>query len=344
MANKYDEVYNYRMATVDDVDNIMNFIRQEWAENHILARNKELFLWQYGRTEYGDNKGINFVLMTDKKGEILGIIGFVSYDPDNNSISTAITCVKAEGLLPMSGLELMKRQMQIVGEKVQFSSGTNPNTILPLFKRVFHMTTGIMQQYYMLNAEVKDYHIAVPDASCIEEKFITTGFTIEEIHDFKEIEDCFDLYKIRENMVYKSPEFLNKRYFKHPVYNYKKWFVRNESGERADILFGREIEREGVKILRLVDYRGNLDDLKELGKPLHDLMKEKKYEYIDLMVSDLSDYHLDKAGFHLLDPDGNTIIPHYFEPFVRENKKNYFQNETDVVIFKADGDQDRPNK
>ena len=54
------------------------------------------------------------------------------------------------------------------------------------------------------------------------------------------------------------------------------------------------------------------------------------------------------AGFNQLDLDSNQlIIPNYFSPFVRENKKIYFfidsENRDKVKICKADGDQDRPS-
>jgi len=343
MANKYDEVYNYRLATIDDVDRIMAFIKREWAENHILANSKEFFIWMYGRDEYEDYKGINFVLMTDKNDDILGVIGFVTYDKNNESISPALTKVRPEGLLPMSGLEFMKRQMQLVGEKEHFSFGTNPNTIKPLYEKVFHMTTGIMQQYFIINPDIRDYYIAKPNKEVRNKGFLETQYSLEEVYSFEEVKCRIDITATYEKMVFKSPEYIYKRFFRHPIYNYRKWIIKNELGDYVGIIFGREIERDGAKVLRLVDYRGDLNQLKNLGKPLHNLIKDEQYEYIDLMVSDLSGYHLEEAGFTLLDPDGETIIPHYFEPFVRENKKSCFQDKTGIVIFKADGDQDRPS-
>ena len=143
--NKYDEVYEFRKASVYDVDSIMNFIRTEWNENHILGKDKELFLWQYGRSEYEDTNSINFVLMLDKRGELLGMIGYVSYDKDDYSLSPTMTKVRPNGLLPMTGLEFMKREMRIVGEKYHFASGTNAKTILPLYEKVFHHYSGYMQ-------------------------------------------------------------------------------------------------------------------------------------------------------------------------------------------------------
>ena len=132
MGNKYDEVYDFKLASINDTDRIMDFIKREWASDHILAHDKELFLWQYDRSEYGDKDSLNFILLTDKKDNLLGIIGFVAYDENNISITPALTKVVPHGLLPLTGLEFMIRQAQIVGEKNNFASGINPTTVVPL--------------------------------------------------------------------------------------------------------------------------------------------------------------------------------------------------------------------
>jgi len=36
-----------RFAKLLDTDNIMKFIHSHWKENHILSRNKDLFLYEY---------------------------------------------------------------------------------------------------------------------------------------------------------------------------------------------------------------------------------------------------------------------------------------------------------
>ena len=53
-----------------------------------------------------------------------------------------------------------------------------------------------------------------------------------------------------------------------------------------------------------------------------------------------------KMGFELLDLDGETIVPNYFEPFEQRNVKIEIAYKTkgdNYVAFKADSDQDRPN-
>ena len=346
MGNRYDERYNFRMATVNDVDAIMSFIHDEWGESHILAHNKELFLWQYGASEYGDNEKINVVLMTEKNnGDIVGMIGFVPYSQDVNNlhISTAITKIKSRHVMPMAGIELMKRQNILVGEEANFASGTNPDTIMPIFEKVFHHRVGIMQQYYILNPMVEKFRVAKPDKEEYDDSFVPYSYSLQEIFDIRDIERHFDINKVNAHMSIKSKEYINKRFFCHPIYSYRKWFIQNSLNENLGVIFGREIIVDECKVLRLVDYRGDLEHLEKIGSAIRDLMELEGYEYIDLMVSDLSGYKLKEAGFNLLDPNGKTIIPHYFEPFVQENIKNHYQTNYDIVIFKADGDQDRPN-
>ena len=341
--NRYDEAYIFRKATVDDVDSIMSFIKTEWNEKHILANDKDFFMWQYGRGEYNDDNSINFILMTDKDGHLLGIIGYIPYDNDDISVSPAMTKVKASGLLPMTGLEFMKREMRLVGEKNHFASGTNTKTILPLYSKCFHHDYGFMQQYYILNSAVESYKIAYPKTGEKQLPFVETGYKLKTIQRYEDLVSRYDLGTEYPRMIYKSPEYIKKRFFDHPIYEYQKWFVEDGDGNAVGILFGREIHINGSKVLRLVDFRGNPNDLCELGSALHEMMTENDYEYIDLVVSDMSSYDLGKAGFKLLDFDGETIIPNYFEPFEQRNIKNCYQTNSNNIMFKADGDQDRPN-
>ncbi len=341
--SKFDRYYDFRKASLNDVDDIMKFIKEEWGKNHILAHERELFVWQYGREEYGDD-GLNMILMHTKDGNLVGIMGYISYanDKERLFISPAITKVKNEGLLPLSGMELMKRQKQLVGEVGQFAHGANPKTILPLLEKVFKHEVGLMQHFYMLNPVVKDYRVAKvnsPKYLKYEEK----DYCLVEITNFPEVHEWKELETDFPHMAYKSGKFIEKRYFKHPVYQYKIWFIKNEDREICGLLIGREIEQNARKILRIVDFRGDLHTLEKIGKPLNELLLKNGYEYIDLMAWPLPVDAMKRAGFLLLDENGDNIIPNYFEPFICENIRDYCHRTGDYVIFKADGDQDRPN-
>nr|MCR4746137.1 hypothetical protein [Lachnospiraceae bacterium] len=74
------------------------------------------------------------------------------------------------------------------------------------------------------------------------------------------------------------------------------------------------------------------------------LMKKNNYEYIDFYEYGLDDIYLKNAGFNERIIEDENIIPNYYEPFEKQNVDiwGHFQTDT-ALIFKADGDQDRPN-
>ena len=65
--------YTIRFATKEDIEAIMLFIDRCWRKDHILARDRELFEWQYG----GADERVNIVLGLDENGNIQGMLGFI---------------------------------------------------------------------------------------------------------------------------------------------------------------------------------------------------------------------------------------------------------------------------
>lgn len=342
---KIDELYEFRTATIGDVDGIMDFIRREWNENHILAANRELFLWQYGRTEYGDSHNINVLLMLDRSnGEIMGMQGFVQYSEERKSsqISTAIIKISSRVKIPMAGVELIRRQTDFVGSSGCFASAVNPKTILPIYNKLFKHKTGIMQQYYVLNTNITEYRIADIKETRMP-AYTDAGYSLCHIESMEELKNRFDIERRYDRLPVKSAQYLKKRFFEHPMYQYAAYGIINPDKRCVGVIFTREISVNGAKALRIVDYRGDLRELGNIGNCLEKLMADNGYEYIDLMASDPDEAVMKRSGFALLDPEGPNIIPNYFEPFERKNIIIYYHKSVDVVIFKADGDQDRPN-
>lgn len=342
---KIDELYEIRLATIDDVDRIMDFIRREWNENHILAANRELFLWQYGRTEYGNNRDINVLLMLNRSnGEIMGMQGFVQYSEERESsqISTAITKISPRVKIPMAGVELMRRQTGFAGSSGWFAGGANPKTILPILDKIFKHKTGIMQQYYVLNTNITEYKIADIKETRTS-VYTNAGYSLHHIETMEELKKRFDIERCYDRLPVKSEQYLKKRFFEHPMYQYIVYGIINRNKNCVGVMFTREIFVNGAKALRIVDYRGDLRELGNIGNCLEELLVDNGYEYIDLMASDPDETVMKRSGFALLDPEDSNIIPNHFEPFERKNTKIYYHKSVDVVIFKADGDQDRPN-
>ena len=107
-----------------------------------------------------------------------------------------------------------------------------------------------------------------------------------------------------------------------------------ESGEHGEI-----------PVLRIVDYIGDPELLPELGAALDALLKETGAEYADCYNVGIRPELWAEAGFRERTPEDPSVIPNYLTPPLYENTEYYyFTNKPEgFVLFKADGDQDRPN-
>ena len=146
---------------------------------------------------------------------------------------------------------------------------------------------------------------------------------------------------------YKSKIYFLNRFFKHPIYQYIFYTIKNRN-EVLAILVARVCGNYMGKCLRIVDFIGDITAISGVRNQLMGIMGEFDYEYIDFMVVGLEDKELQNAGFKRRRDYSDVILPNYFEPFVRENiDLDYAYKSIDkreeIIFFKADADQDRPN-
>lgn len=338
--NKYDELFDFRIATINDIDNIMFFIKEEWNPNHILAHDKNFFIWMYGND---DSDAINFVLMVDKNDDsIKGLNGFIKYSTDSTHlyVSSAITKVSNSVTIPLSGVELIKRFHLLVNAKGYYSYGTNPRTMIPIAQRVFKYDTGYMDQYYRLNSKIDTFSVAVVNNKDILPVKKGSWKLFQLLSEDELFE--FDFNNDYDDHAYKSKEYIIKRYFKHPIYTYDLFFIKDDTHQNRGLLITREISVSDKKILRIVDFIGKLSSLKNIGYAIDELIVTNNYEYVDFYEKGIPEDYMKEMGF--IKNAGENIIPHYFEPFLQENIKLMYQrSDKKIIIFKATGDQDRPN-
>ena len=156
----------------------------------------------------------------------------------------------------------------------------------------------------------------------------------------------FELYKSR--IPYKDWDYFNKRYFLHPVFNYEIYAI-TLNGEILSILVLREVNFNSSSILRIVDYYGEEIPFGSLNNFFTKLMVRSQSEYIDLYCYGMNEDTIKSSGFiEVPENSDEIIIPNYFEPFLKKNIQIYFYidhslEDSRIRIFKADGDQDRPN-
>lgn len=333
--------YSIRYANIKDVDIIMNFIKKYWAAKHILANNKEFFLYEF----LNHPEQLNFVIAEDCNEDILAILGFIEYGKEQQNIMTVVwKSISKEQ--PFLGVELLKYLTENKLYNSVSSVGINKKTV-GIYNYLGY-TTGKLDHYYRL-ADIEEYNIAQ-----IQDKQISPSssakakeYELVELGDFEDFSAQFNwqLYTESKPNPYKELWYIEKRYYNHPIYKYKMFGIKNLSSNLINsVIVCREIVNETNKILRIVDFLGDGLDMQYISYEMDQLIKKENYEYIDFYQYGIDETILNKAGF-LKKIGDNNIIPNYFEPYDLKNIEiQFFTTKPEGIrLFKADCDQDRPN-
>lgn len=141
--------------------------------------------------------------------------------------------------------------------------------------------------------------------------------------------------------------YLRRRYFAYPHLRYDVWAAR-ENGRLLAYAVTRTVPAADTgcaPVLRLVDFIGQDAVLPRLGAALDRLLQRSGAEYLDCYNAGIPPQVWQAAGLRERLPGDGTVIPNYLTPPLRENTEYYyFANRPEqFVLFKADGDQDRPN-
>ena len=322
-----------RFARENDIDRIMNFIEIYWKKGHILANNKDFFKYEHLLEE-----GVTYVISENEGGEINAILGYIPYGKHDRDVMTVMW--KANHTAESSlGLKLFKFLMDNGDIRVIASPGSNPK-LKGLYGYLgYHF--GKMTQWYRLQDKNK-YSIAkitnpeIPD--------VKNAVTYMVISSWNDVEENFDFEHYGKNIKpYKEDWYIKKRYFEHPIYDYIVYGVKGYYNKVSLLMFFRVINVKGQKAIRLVDCIGDISVLSQVSNVIDDILIKYDAEYVDCYETGLPDSVMCMAGWKKTEGSGN-IIPNYFEPFVQENIDiYYFSSDADVILFKADGDQDRPS-
>lgn len=323
-----------RFADETDIDGIMDFIDAYWKKGHILGNNREFFIYEHLISP----EAISFVISENEKGEINAILGYIPYGKTNRDVMTVMW--KANHTAHSSlGLELFKYLKDNGDVRIMASPGSNPK--LKGLYRYLGYGFGKMIQWYRLRPQ-EDYHIAKISNPDIPEVASQTDYISLDTWDM--LVDFFDFNRYgKDNKPYKEPWYIKKRYYDHPIYDYDVYGIRDQSGKIPLLMIFRVITVNGCNAIRLIDCIGDFSFMKITAKLLDDVLEKYNAEYVDCYEVGLSDDYMIDAGWKKTEGTGN-IIPNYFAPFIQENIDiYYFSSDADIVLFKGDGDQDRPN-
>ena len=337
--SRLDALYEFRLATLDDVDAIMAFYRAEWGATHILACDRDYFLYQHAVGER-----VNFMLAIHRaSGEVHAAEGFIQYSRDLCDVGAVMWKVGSKCRTPMLGVEVVRRLKQATGCRVYLGPGANPKTAVPLHQRVLGHAVGRLEHFYLLDDRA-DFRVAVVDRMPSFDNVLGSGFTLTPVAEFEDVERRFDFSAWIDRRPYKDGWYVRRRYFAHTIYRYRVFFADDQEGHCRALLVAREIARDGATVLRIVDLVGDTAVLAGLGQAFNALLRRGGYEYLDLYAKGLDHAAMSAAGFTCKQDGDPNVIPNYFEPFVQRNVDIWYSlSDPDALLFKADGDQDRPN-
>ncbi len=324
-----------RFAKETDIPKIMKFINTYWEKGHILGNDENFF-----RYEHLLDEGVTYVINENTNSEINAILGYIPYGKKNRDIMTVMWKANHTSE-PSLGLELFNFLQNNADIRIMASPGSNKK-LAGLYHYLGYQF-GKMIQWYRLNPK-QEYRIAkiknayIPQISNNNKAYI-------KLNTYKEFEEYFDFDSYQNSLPkpFKEAWYIKKRYYNHPIYKYEIYGLQNNTKKVDTIFIFRKICVDGHNVLRLIDCIGKFKDISFATAMIDKLLQEYDAEYVDCYECGLPEQMFIEAGW-LKTEDSENIIPNYFKPFVQENIDiYYFSTDKEIVLFKGDGDQDRPN-
>ncbi|MEA5050592.1 MAG: hypothetical protein VB021_03865 [Oscillospiraceae bacterium] len=326
--------YTIERLTEAELPAFRDFCAVNWGERHPLIHDAAMFDYYFRR-----GGQINFLRAADDTGGILSVAGFLcanSLPQPDVWLSYILTKKGAPLNLGFHMLETLRA--------VTDCRSFGVNNIRPKTRGLYEFLgyrTGRMEHWYRLNPEKTAYalcrapHREIPAVRA-------DGVTLTRL-DKRGLDD-FAFEDYAELRPYKDRGYVERRFFDNPWIRYDVCAAAADGGIFALAVF-RELESGGHRVLRLVDFIGAREDLGRLGGAVDRRMRERCADFADVYAYGLNPAIPAAAGFVLRAENDENIIPDYLTPPLFENVDFWAVGESaqDYVLFRADGDQDRPN-
>ena len=107
----------------------------------------------------------------------------------------------------------------------------------------------------------------------------------------------------------------------------------------------RAVEHQGSHALRIIEVVSQDKLISDIINNFANIINDSAYEYVDVYASGLNNQILATKNFENIFDSEDIIVPDYFQPFEKKNIDIYYMTsgEEGTILFKGDGDQDRPN-
>jgi hypothetical protein len=332
-----------RRCCQDEITQVAEFIDNHWVKDHVMAVSQKLMDWQHQAED-----GSYDYLLAWHDQRLVGILGYIAsrrFDSslaDRNVLWLAIWKIREDCRVTGLGLKMLHELARL-----EPNIGVAINKILPehspLYRALRYQVVE-MKQYYVTDPSKPSRLIIAPPGTVLP---VPKGgeATFTEIREADLLEMPLDILPSGSTPI-KTPLYFLNRFLRHPFYHYRVFRVDGRTGAKA-LIATRVSCSEDKRALRIVDFSGDLVLIGQIGGPVLKLMKEEEAEYADFWQHGVPHEYLERAGFAPANPDGDVIVPNYFVPFSAKISRIFSTYKSNApgtfLIFKADGDQDRPN-
>lgn len=335
------KLYNIRLCRKDEINKFKDFVDKFWKHGHIMSKSDYLIHFQHDLP--GDELSIVVAENRDTR-EFDGVFGYIPSSRYDNSKTIrnvnwgAIWKVRTDVDNPeihKIGLSMLKYIIKHDLESPFASLG-----ISQTHKRIaegLNYKIGVLCHYYIMNDSIK--------GPSISSNPIYGSASNNDIFSTCEDIDIDAVNGIEGNInIYKNIDYFKGRYRDHQIFKYH--FLGIFTNEKLEGIFVyRIINVLQSKVIRIIDFVGNDREIFNIYDSLNHLLQREKAEYIDCLNYGISHVFFRKLGFQRKEDHSDTIIPEYFEPFEQKNIVMDFNcvSDENLIIFKGDADQDRPN-
>lgn len=325
--------FSFRLATVQDKPAIVEFMNTHWGQPHPLVNDADFFNFYYATA----TNELRFAI-AEYGNKLAAIAGYIPANSTPNP-DIWVSLWVSDPAYSGAGLALMAEIQNLTQCRTLACNNIRPKT--QVLYQFLGYTTGRVGHFYRL-ADKNTYHVAkIANKNILPKGGSAILQKVEYVNEFTNSKFSPPV----QHNPYKDRAYLAHRYFAYPHQKYDVWLATHPISSESALLVTRTTQTSSSFALRIVDYIGDSAFFAQLGNAIAALMERENAEYADFYCVGIPTETLHSAGFtERLENDSN-IIPNYLTPLLQENIDFYYFTNTpeNFTLFKADGDQDRPN-